>query len=62
MAWTITPTLFLRLTFDIANNDNTKVDRAKEEREGVGDGYRAQHMTQHKNKKLPGHAIFYEHI
>jgi hypothetical protein len=32
------PTLFLGLTFGIANNDNTKDNRAKEEREGVGDG------------------------
>jgi hypothetical protein len=34
------PTLFLRSTFGIANNDNTKDNRAKEEGEGVpvGDG------------------------
>jgi hypothetical protein len=36
MAWTITPTSFLGSTFGIANNDNTKDDRAKEERERMG--------------------------
>jgi hypothetical protein len=30
--------LFLRSTFAIVNNDITKDKRAKEEREGVGDG------------------------
>ncbi len=39
------PTLFLGLTFGIANNDSTKGNRAKEEREGVGNGDQAQHMT-----------------
>jgi hypothetical protein len=34
MAWIIMPTLFLGLNFGIANNDNTKDSRAKEEREG----------------------------
>ena len=51
---------FLGSTFGIANNDNTKVDRGKEEREGVGNGDQAQHMTQ--NKKLPGHAIIFEYV
>ncbi len=37
MAWTIMPTSFLRLTFGIANNDNTK-DRQK--REGGGGQWR----------------------
>jgi hypothetical protein len=31
-AWSITPTSVLRLTFNIENNDNTKDDRAIEER------------------------------
>ncbi len=46
-ACTITPTLILGLTFGIADNNNTKDERAKEEREGVGNGYQAQHMTRH---------------
>ena len=37
-----------------------KDDRVKEEREGVDNGDKAQHMTRHK--KLPGCAIFYEHV
>jgi hypothetical protein len=45
MAWTITPTLFLESTFGIANNDNAMDNRAKEEREEVGNGDQAQHMT-----------------
>jgi hypothetical protein len=54
--WTITPTLFLRLTFGIANKDNTKDNKAKEERKGMGYGDQAHHMTQ--CKKLPAHAMF----
>jgi hypothetical protein len=51
------PTSFLGTTFGIANNDNTKEERAKEEREGVGDdGDQAQHMTRHK--KLPDGPYF----
>jgi hypothetical protein len=38
MAWTIRPTLLLGSAFGIANIDNTKENRAKEEREGVGNG------------------------
>ncbi len=38
------PTLFLRSTFGIVYNDNTKADGAKEEKEGVGNGDQAQHM------------------
>jgi hypothetical protein len=34
-AWTIAPTLFLRSTFGIANNDNTEDDQ-KEEQGGGG--------------------------
>jgi hypothetical protein len=45
MAWTITPTLFLGLTFGFANNVNTKAERANEEWERVGDGVQTQHMT-----------------
>jgi hypothetical protein len=56
MAWTIMPTLFFGLTFGIANNDNTKDDRAKEEREGLGNGDQAHHMTRHK--KLPNAPYF----
>jgi hypothetical protein len=57
MAWTITPTSFLRLTFGIAYNDNTNDNRTKEEREGVGDDVdQAQHMTRHK--KLPNAPYF----
>ncbi len=48
MVWTITPISFLGLTFHIAYNDNTKKDRAKKRRRGVGDGNQAQHMTRHK--------------
>jgi hypothetical protein len=33
MAWTIMPTSFLGFIFGIANDDNTKDKRAKEERE-----------------------------
>jgi hypothetical protein len=35
---TIRPTLFPGSTFDIAYNDNTKGNSAKEEKEGVGNG------------------------
>ncbi len=45
-AWQRSPTTsFLGSTFGIANNDNTKDVRAKNEREGMGDGDQAQHMT-----------------
>jgi hypothetical protein len=39
------PTSFLGSTFGIAYNDNTKDDRAKEEKEGLGDGHQAQYNT-----------------
>ncbi len=38
------PTSFLGLIFGIAHNDNTKDNREKEEKEGMGDGDQAQHM------------------
>jgi hypothetical protein len=37
MGWTITPTLFLGLTFVIANNDNIKDDRSKKEKGWAGE-------------------------
>ncbi len=43
--WTITPTSIVGSTFGIAYNDNTKNNRGKEEKDGVGDGDQAQHMT-----------------
>jgi hypothetical protein len=45
MAWTITPTSLLGLTFVIANKDNTKDNRAKQEREQVGDLMEIKHNT-----------------
>ncbi len=60
IVWTITPTSFPELTFGIANNDYTKDNRAKEEREGVGQWIFSTTLTQREN--LPGHTIFYEHV
>jgi hypothetical protein len=48
-AWRIAPTSFLRLTFGIANNDNTENDGAKEEG-GWVDGPRSS-TTNHDNQQ-----------